>query len=328
MKTEPKYRYLRTENGWVRVPDQGDTQRAFEDLTVTPQGVKYKRVPRKIDNSEQAAKERERYASTHSVFGTPKDGLEIVSPEFDLLSFSPILKSAAKYTIKKGADKAGFFIHHPNSFTRGIGDEAGLQDLIESQLVRGNPVGTEMSAKSFAKHYRSDRNHFRTIMDNTGLDGIAQRYYNRSLSKEDFDAIKKSAKHYIEEYNLLPKETGKIQLFREHPDPLDGYTTYDDYLAQLAADRKTLANATSFDESGQPLAYFYDDGRNPIVAGHDYAASKYGVRINNASDYSPKIFPGHLHYSMPKAVSLSDPNVELFRRGPFGITIRMKKPVR
>lgn len=110
--TEPKYRYLRTENGWVRVPDQGDTQRAFEDLTVTPQGVKYKRVPRKIDNSEQAVKERERYASTHSVFGTPKDGLEIVSPEFDLLTlgagfrFNPLSQTLRnERTVAKAIDR-------------------------------------------------------------------------------------------------------------------------------------------------------------------------------------------------------------------------------
>ena len=41
-----------------------------------------------------------------------------------------------------------------------------------------------------------------------------------------------------------------------------------------------------------------------------------------------RIFEGHLHYSMPNAVYLNDPNVELFRKGPLGITIRMRKPTK
>lgn len=228
----------------------------------------------------------------------------------------------------KGVADNYFFLEHPNSFTRGIGGEAGLQDLIESGLVRGNPVGTEMSARGFAKAYRRNRDNFRDIMDATGRDGIAQRYYNRTLTQEDFDAIKNAAEPYVEAWRTSPKPKNdrfQIALSRANPDPLSDYTDWSAYQAQLASDRLTLKNATSLDDSGQPLAYFYDDGRNPLTAGHDYAASKYGVRINNASDYNPRIFPGHLHYSMPEAVPLTDPNVEVFKKGIFGITRKMDK---
>lgn len=311
------YKYVQAgkDNGWVRITDDKMSD-VFQDFVARPK-------------SRGGNTDTYNWNKQWALKGEP--GLETVSPEFELLSFSPALKAATKYVIKKGADKAGLFIHHPNSFTRGIGDEAGLQDLIESQLVRGNPVGTEMSAKGFGKAYRFNRNHFREIMDGTGRDGIAQRYYNRSLNKEDFESIKNSAQSYMEEWKSSPKPTSErfqIALGRQNPDPLSEYPTWEAYQKALQEDRLSLRNATSVDDSGQPLAYFYDDGRNPIASGYDYASSKYGVRINNASEYEPRIFPGHLHYSMPKAVSLSDPNVELFRRGPFGITIRMKKPVR
>jgi len=92
------------------------------------------------------------------------------------------------------------FLKQPNSFTRGIGGREGLLDLVESGLVRGNPIGTEMSAKSFGKAYRHNRNHFRSIMQDTGIDGIAQKYYNRSLTEDEFNAIKKAAKKYVEEW--------------------------------------------------------------------------------------------------------------------------------
>lgn len=220
------------------------------------------------------------------------------------------------------------FLKQPNSFTRGIGGREGLLDLVESGLIRGNPVGTEMSAKGFDRAYRHNRNHFRSIMEATGIDGIAQKYYNRSLTEDEFNAIKKAAKKYVEEWEQIPKSEStrfQIALGRKNPDPLSEYADYVAYRNQLADDRITLKHATSLDESGQPLAYFYDDARNPITAGHDYAASQYGVRINNASSYNPRIFPGHLHYSMPRAVELTDPNVEIFRKGPFGLTLKIDK---
>lgn len=225
---------------------------------------------------------------------------------------------------KIALDKLGFFVKKPNSFTRGIGGELGLDDLIESGVIRGNPAGTETSAKLFGKMFRNDRNNFASIMTATGRKGIAQRWFNRSLSREDFDAIKKAARPY-EDLRPEVRDNHITLSIYPHSDPLHGYNTYDDYIKAVREARKSLRGATTLGDDGQPLAYFYDDGRNPLTAGHDYAASKYGVRINNASDYKPFIHPAHLHYSMPRAVSLYDPNVEVFKRGLFGITRRMSK---
>ena len=144
--------------------------------------------------------------------------------------------------------------------------------------------------------------------------------------EKEFNAIKNAAKSYYKNDKSKPTKNTRFSLEEfSDPDPLNSYVDFADYKATIDKDRITLKHATSFDDSGQPLAYFYDDGRNPITAGHDYSASKYGVRINNASDYNPRIFPRHLHYSMPKAVPLTDPNVEVFKSGPFGITIKMNK---
>lgn len=323
--TEPlikDYKYILDNDGqWHRI-GRDDMTRSFESLVVTPKGNKYNFVPKYIDNSEQTAELRDKMLSrqyTKGFVGEP--GLELIHPEFDILSLSPVIKKGVNSGINKFIDNFTF-VKKPNSFTRGIGDIEGLNDLIESGLVRGNPIGTEVSANTFAKYYRRNRNNFRDIVDNTGRKGIAQRFYNRTLNEEDFNAIKNSAKNYK---GKSTKNTRFGIYDNSDPDPLDAYVDFADYKAKINKDRITLQNVGSFDDSRQPLAYFYDDGRNPIINGHDYAGSKYGVRINNASDYNPRIFPGHLHYSMPKAVSLTDPNVEVFRRGPFGITIKMNK---
>lgn len=316
------YRYIADDDGnWYRVAND-DMTRAFQSVVARPKksgGNKYKHVKEHIDNSLEGAKKRDEYLATHDEKGRPiHQGLELVSPEFDIISMSPLIKGGVKYAANKVVDRFGF-VAKPNSFTRGIGGIEGLNDLVESGLVRGNPVGTEVTAKTFGKLMDRNRLNFRDIVKDTGIKDIEHRFYRRSLTEEDFNALKQAAKKY-------QREQGEgIRIAGANTDPLAEYPNYQSYQAQLAKDRQTLANATSLDDSGQPLAYFYDDGRNPITAGHDYAASQYGVRINNASEYNPRIFEGHLHYSMPEAVPLSDSNVEVFRRGPFGITLRVNK---
>ena len=318
------YKYILDDNGqWHRI-GADDMTRTFEQLVVTPKGNKYNYVPKSIDNSEQGVRYRDKMLSrqyTRGLVGEP--GLKLTHPELDAILLSPLAKTG----INMLKDTYGFVVR-PNSFTRGIGSIQGLNDLVESGLVRGNPIGTEVGPKHFRKLYNSNRDHFRDIMNATNRKGIAQRYYNRTLTEEDFNAIKEAAKPYIEQFNSAPKPKGilaRAQTYRGDIDPLSSYKDFIDYQSKLAKDRITLNHATSYDDSGQPLAYFYDDGRNPITKGYDYATSEYGVRINNASDYNPRIFEGHKHYSMPEAVPLTDPNVEVFRRGPFGITIKMNK---
>ena len=323
------YKYILDDNGqWHRI-GVDDMTRTFEQLIVTPKGNKYNYVPKSIDNSEQGARYRDKMLSRQYTRGYIKGepGLELTYPELDAILLFPFAKAGIKAGINTLKDRYGFVVR-PNSFTRGIGSIQGLNDLVESGLVRGNPIGTEVGPKHFRKLYNSNRDYFRDIMNATNRKGIAQRYYSRTLTEEDFNAIKEAAKPYIEQFNSAPKPKGildRAQTYRGNIDPLSSYKDFIDYQSKLAKDRITLNHATSYDDSGQPLAYFYSDGRNPITKGYDYATSEYGVRINNASDYNPRIFEGHKHYSMPEAVPLTDPNVEVFRRGPFGITIKMNK---
>lgn len=222
-------------------------------------------------------------------------------------------------------DKMGFFVRKPNSFTRGIGETvAGIRDLQRSGVIRGNPYGTEISPKAFGKLYRNDRSNFNTIVHATGDKSIAQKWYARSLSKDEFIKLRNAEIKINGEYK--PKSLIQQMLGQGGYDTdfVRQFNTYDDYLKYL----EQTKNPTSLDDSGEALAYFYDDGRNPLTKGHDYAASNYGVRVNNASSYNPRIFTGHQHYSFPQAVHLNDPNVEVFRKlklGPFSITRRINK---
>lgn len=248
--------------------------------------------------------------------------LRQVYPEFDIISMGRGLP------IKRSLKNTVGFVQKPNTFTRGIGNREGIKDLVESKVVRGNPVGTEMTAKAYTKATKSNRNSFNDIMNGTGREGISHRYYNRSLSKEDFDAIRESYNKINASFKTRhPKASGKIRFAIDDDvyDPLGNYKNYDDYLAQIASDRKTLRNATTINpDNGEPIAYFYDDGRNPLTQGHGYASSKWGVRISNPQDYNMKIFDGHLHYSNSKTIPFDSPNVEVFRSTPFG-TIRYPK---
>jgi hypothetical protein len=248
--------------------------------------------------------------------------LRQVYPEFDVISMGRGLP------IKRSLKNTVGFVSKPNTFTRGIGNREGIKDLVESKVVRGNPVGTEMTAKAYTKATKSNRNSFNDIMNGTGREGISHRYYNRSLSKEDFDAIQESYNKINTSFKARhPKDINKIRfaIGDNVYNPLGNYKNYDDYLAQIASDRKTLRNATTINpDNGEPIAYFYNDGRNPLTQGHGYASSKWGVRISHPEDYNMKIFDGHLHYSNSKTIPFDSPNVEVFRSTPFG-TIRYPK---
>ena len=245
-------------------------------------------------------------------------------------AFEMQLGDAALNYVLKGVpialDKLGFFVRKPDSFTRGIGESvAGIRDLQRSGVVRGNPYGTEVSPKAFGKLYRQDRANFRKIINSTGDESIAQKWYSRSLSKDEFYKLRNAEIKINGEYK--PKSLMQQKLAEAgygDKDLVKQFKTYDDYLKYLEQTKVP----TSVDDNGEALAYFYNDGRNPLTKGHDYAASNYGIRVNNASSYNPRIFTTHKHYSFPQAVKLNDPNVEVFRKmklGPFSITRRMNK---
>lgn len=241
-------------------------------------------------------------------------------------AFEMQLGDAALNYVFKGVptalDKLGFFVRKPDSFTRGIGESvAGIRDLQKSGVVRGNPYGTEVSPKSFGKLWRKNRFGFKDVIKETKDPSIAQKWYSRSLSKDEFYKLRNAEVKLHGEYkpSLKTKTLNKVST-----NFVRQFKTYDDYIKYL----EQTKIPTSLDDNGEALAYFYDDGRNPLTAGYDYAGSNYGVRINNASSYNPRIFPQHEHYSFPQAVKLNDPNVEVFRKiklGPFSITRRMNK---
>lgn len=210
------------------------------------------------------------------------------------------------------------FVQKPNSFTRGIGDKNGLNDLIQSGLIRGNPYGTAVSPKIMGKYLRFNREHFNDIIAATGDPSIAYKYYRNQLNEKEFYNLKNVELKLRKKYNL---DKDLYDPWANNSGPL--VSDYKDYAEYIKYQQRY--KPTSVAEDNTPLAYYYNDGRNPITKGHDYARSVYGVRINNASSYNPRIFKGHLHYSMPRAVRLDDPNVEVFKRGPFGITLKMNK---
>ena len=252
-------------------------------------------------------------------------------------AFEMQLGDAALNYVFKGVptalDKLGFFVRKPDSFTRGIGESvAGIRDLQKSGVVRGNPYGTEVTAKSFGKLWRKNRFGFKDVIKETKDPSIAQKWYARSLSKDEFYKLRNAEVKLHGEYKPSLKTKNTFESLTSAPITLNKvstnfvrqFKTYDDYLKYL----EQTKIPTSVDDSGEALAYFYDDGRNPLTAGYDYAASNYGIRVNNASSYNPRIFDEHLHYSFPQAVKLDDPNVEVFKKmklGPFSITRRMNK---
>lgn len=87
MQRASDYRYVLDDDGeWNRVAND-EMGRIFQGLTVTPRKTKQKFVPERIDNSLEAAKARDKFFQYKDEEGHIKGepGLEIVSPEFEIL---------------------------------------------------------------------------------------------------------------------------------------------------------------------------------------------------------------------------------------------------
>lgn len=253
--------------------------------------------------------------------------LKQVSPEFDAISFGSgigfnNMRKAATYIANKATNpirKTIGFVPMKNTFTRGIGQKLGVADLNRSGYVRGNPIGSAMSAHRFTKMYKFDRNGFRTVTDNTGRKGIAQRYYNYNLDEADFNALKAQEKLYNEQIHHIPDLTTRFSI---RPDPrshlLENFNNFSEYKA-------FVEKAMNQKFKKQPQAYFYDDGRNPLTEGHSYAGSKYGVRILHPEKYDMHIPKDHLHFANGKEIPFfNNSDVQFFRQTPFG-TMRWPK---
>lgn len=271
---------------------------------------------------------------------------------FDLSS--PFVFTKSLQLINNGL-KSRLFIPIQGTYTRGIGrGTEGLEDLIRTGIVRGNPRGTEVTANQFAKLYRKNRFHFRDIINDTGIKDIENKFFSRTLTKEEFDAIKKASKKYKDKrLQAIRDDNGQVTFSNVEvsSDPLINYDTYDDYVKTIQKDvanveampyriksgevkvnhgsnrpiEERFGSNSDYIEDGTPLSYWYADGRNPFSKGHDYAGSNYAVRVNNPSTYQPFMHSSHLHPSFRYSPRLDDPNVEVFRRLPFGLGWKMNK---
>lgn len=268
---------------------------------------------------------------------------------------------AGEYLGKAGTyirEQSPIFIPAKNSFTRGIGrGTEGITDLVNSGVVRGNPRGTEVTAHQFAKLWRNNRLHFQDIMKDTGIPNIEQKFFSRNLNKKEFDAIKNAAS----KYNVSNSQSAyPVSLRTISTDPLSEYNSYDDYIKAVQQQVSEVESMTSKIKSGEvkvntklqehenglptgtpieerfgpnsdyvgdghPLTYWYPDGRNPFRRGYDYAGSDWGVRVLKADTQTPFMHDLHLHPSFFYTPRLDSPNVQVFRRLPFGLGLRVPK---
>lgn len=225
------------------------------------------------------------------------------------------------------------FQQTPNSFTRGIGSEKGLEDLRVSGKIRGSR-GTEVSAKEFGKEMRRHKDEWNALEQE--FPGIKQKWFRRELSEPEFNAINTKFTQLENNKAVVAETKPRIQLKKKYlfsSEDFDnpgygsfenrGTKTYQDYLR----DSKNEGVGVTHDQywKDDPMAYFYNDGRNPITSGHTYANSNYGVKIDNVDQYNPYIHTAHQHYTTQGPVKLQDPNVTVYGKGPFNSTIRLDK---
>lgn len=224
------------------------------------------------------------------------------------------------------------FQQTPNSFTRGIGSEKGLEDLRVSSKIRGSQ-GTEVSAKEFGKEMRRHKDEWDAL--EREFPGIKQRWFRRELSEPEFNAINAKFTQLENNKAVVTETKPRIQLqrkslfssydFNTSSGSFEnrGTKTYQDYLRGT----KTEGIGVTHDQywEDDPMAYFYDDGRNPITSGHTYANSNYGVKIDNIDQYNPYIHPAHQHYTTQGPVKLQDSNVTVYGKGPFNSTVKLDK---
>lgn len=239
-----------------------------------------------------------------------------------------------------GAKNLWHNVIHPfgekGSFTRGLGmTDAGLQDMVESGVIRGNPKGTEVNAAQFQNYLYNNRNHFRDVIDEVNIPNVEKRFFARELTEADFNAMKKAAAKYdIEPKTIGYKADGTPIKLKTKERLLGRYKDYDDYLRQVEADKQANLKAepgskiginSHINADGNPISFYYSDGRNPFKRGYNYVGDEYAVKIRNAADYDPFIHPEHQHYSLRRSPSLLDPNVQVYKRGRFGQPVRLNK---
>lgn len=170
---DDNYRYIQTEDGWTRVSDN-DTSRTFEGITATPRGNKYKFVP-KIDNSQKAIAERDKYSIPRIGSAPIEPGLELTFPEFDLLTL-----------------------------VGGIGN-LGVNTTKQAQRLFGSP--------SLYKDIAKEQYYKNLVRDFFSRKGQAERALSSRRPKEDISGLLKyytDNKFYGTDYDELPENIYNI----------------------------------------------------------------------------------------------------------------------
>ena len=229
------------------------------------------------------------------------------------------------YVDHKFVPKSKRFVQDTNTFTRGVGvGNAGLDDLVNSGIIRGNPRGGLASALDLAKIKKTSTfKNFEQLYPEE-----AMRVLNNDLREKDYELVSTYFKKNPVYGNSLAEPTSGISLRRKTV--LDNfketYPTYNDYLNKKTGYNKSY----DFYETGDPRAFFFDDGANPGFTGT--YPTKYFVKLNNPQAYDPFIPIGHQHYSTKNPISFYDPNVELYKNmKTFSGDIfgkKIKKPIK
>ncbi len=172
----------------------------------------------RLTSDEGVSKTYNKFKSGDYLGGAKSFGGDVLDITMSLPFLNRFKQLGSTYGTQ-AADRIGFFVPREGTFTRGIGrGTEGLEDLINTGIVRGNPRGTEVTANQFAKLFRKNRDHFRDIMEATGIKNVENKFFSRTLTREEFDAIKKASGQYTTK--KMVNNNGSFG-FREVPaDPL------------------------------------------------------------------------------------------------------------
>lgn len=145
------YKYISDNDGqWHRI-GADDMTRTFEQLVVTPKGNKYNFVPKYIDNSEQAAELRDKILSKQYTKGPfiGEPGLELIHPEFDILSLSSIIKKGSLLKRTKNVSNKGKAPLIIRNIDKGL--NKGQKDLLY-HLDYGDNIGAFSNKGAYIKN--------------------------------------------------------------------------------------------------------------------------------------------------------------------------------
>lgn len=209
-----------------------------------------------------------------------------------------------KYADNAFIPKAKLFKQSANSLTRGIGtDDKGLQDLVNTGIVRGNPKGRIVSPHEYNKLSKNPV--FKEFI--TKYPDVAEEFASNNLSNKNFSLISK----YFDAhpmYTSTPKIPGKISLTKKPTNPIAEFNDYDDYLTN--PQKSSGHYIDKYEDTGTPMAFWYESGEFPNYGNYP---SKNFLKLNNASEYNPNIPFNHLHPTTSEPIKLIDPNLEVYK---------------